>query len=1090
MPFQTGAPLDLWQFSTGEHNWGEKMNENLQEINDTIGALETAVNLPSGAANQVIATPDGAAGVSSLRALVEADIPDLSQSKITNLTTDLNALQLGLSTETSDRAAADTALDARVTAIETGEAGESSVAGADTEVQFNLAGALGADPLFTFDHVNKTLKLGPTSAAAWPPTNRSIFSYGASGIQRLAIGEIDGHYFGDNAEALHVFQNYPAAITDVDFPNMVELHARYQDTADSPSGTLCSAFITAQIFSPQVLDVLEGSSSTASVAVGGAHVHNLLGADIDASVDNSTGIGTADTAVALNLGVAAAATAPGTGLIGTGTGLDLLTVALNGNTITSLIGIHLETPDTSDGGEIGTMVGLQIDDWTNTDLYGDNRAILVTKGTVEFQDQFMLSGRFVDPTDQTKQAEIDLSNVASGAIRAINIPDQNSTTVQAKAAVLHQFLTGMTGQGLFSAAQPAFTDLSGSIAAAQLITPTASTLGGVKSLAAVANKFLTSIGTDGVPVAAQPAFSDLSGSIAAGQIPSGAVPWNQIGNATGALTLSNGAFGSVFQFTSPITWKWANITPATASVSQSSPLLTLSGRYWNGSVDTEDFWTLQNVLANGTNGTSLLTFTHSGSTGQAAAVFPAGAAGKPSLCFGSLDTGFWQATTTASCFQIGNNSSAGLVRFYGGAANFVNIGFNGSGWSYYTTQVPNTGPAILGSFSNGAGNACVTLGNNGGLTATAGIVTAVQIGLGGNSNGNVLFAPTSGTAKLVALNVAPTINQTGGANGDYTALQVNVVETAVGGTNKLLLDLQAGATGGLSRFTVDNVGNMKQLNATAATSSVSQSSPLLTLSGQYWNGSASAEDKWTIQNVLANGTNGQSTLTFTHTGTAGNAAVAFNVFTPAAVNTAGILLSNSWSVSSPNNGTTTALNWNGPSSGAGFNFYTGGNGAGNMTFASNSITLRSFATNQPNNIGISLGYGGGGNITATSGYMISTYIGGTFSPSAGTAAYYGLDVNFAVNQTGSASGNYTGLLVNIVETALLGTANLLLDLQAGVTGGVTQFSITNTGKIKVPTTNTAASATAGASGAPPSQVAGYLIVNIGGTDRKIPYYAV
>lgn len=85
--------------------------------------------------------------------------------------------------------------------------------------------------------------------------------------------------------------------------------------------------------------------------------------------------------------------------------------------------------------------------------------------------------------------------------------------------ISHQFLTGMNSLGQFSSAQPAFSDLSGTIAASQLITPTASTLGGVKSLAAVSHNFLTSIGTDGVPVAAQPAFTDISGTVAAAQLP-------------------------------------------------------------------------------------------------------------------------------------------------------------------------------------------------------------------------------------------------------------------------------------------------------------------------------------------------------------------------------------------------------------------------------------------------------------------------------------------------------------------------------------------------------------------------------------------
>jgi hypothetical protein len=65
-----------------------------------------------------------------------------------------------------------------------------------------------------------------------------------------------------------------------------------------------------------------------------------------------------------------------------------------------------------------------------------------------------------------------------------------------------------TGAGASSAApvwaQPAFTDVTGTVAAAQLPNPSATTLGGVQSKAAVTNQFLTSISTSGVPASAQP----------------------------------------------------------------------------------------------------------------------------------------------------------------------------------------------------------------------------------------------------------------------------------------------------------------------------------------------------------------------------------------------------------------------------------------------------------------------------------------------------------------------------------------------------------------------------------------------------------
>jgi hypothetical protein len=52
---------------------------------------------------------------------------------------------------------------------------------------------------------------------------------------------------------------------------------------------------------------------------------------------------------------------------------------------------------------------------------------------------------------------------------------------------------------------------TGTLPAAQLPNPSASTLGGVQSKAAVSHQFLTSISTSGVPALAQPAAADISG---------------------------------------------------------------------------------------------------------------------------------------------------------------------------------------------------------------------------------------------------------------------------------------------------------------------------------------------------------------------------------------------------------------------------------------------------------------------------------------------------------------------------------------------------------------------------------------------------
>ena len=49
--------------------------------------------------------------------------------------------------------------------------------------------------------------------------------------------------------------------------------------------------------------------------------------------------------------------------------------------------------------------------------------------------------------------------------------------------------------------------------------PTPSSLGGIESFAQIAHEWLNSISTSGVPAASQPAFPDISGSVACAQLP-------------------------------------------------------------------------------------------------------------------------------------------------------------------------------------------------------------------------------------------------------------------------------------------------------------------------------------------------------------------------------------------------------------------------------------------------------------------------------------------------------------------------------------------------------------------------------------------
>jgi len=740
----------------------------------------------------------------------------------------------------------------------------------------------------------------------------------------------------------------------------------------------------------------------------------------------------------------------------------------------------------------------------------------------------------------------------------------------------------------------------------------------------------------------QPTFNDLGGALDVAQVPNlpeshitnlvvdlaaldarldtleSAPPlrWDTLGNAAANLTLANAGFTTTFNQTSAVAWKWANTTLATNVLAQSSPILTLAGQAWNGSVSGEDNWTIQTVIENGgPNPGSKLTFNHTGSSGAAALVVPrVASANNGSAQF--VSAGYFTGTFCGVGF--GNNAQIDFIYQPGANVNYrwtspqavmatsIILGWgtpstttldtafsrlgaaslalgNGTAGDFTgaltlaaltqqnataaTSSVAQSSPihTFSGQYWNGSASAedkwtlqnvpangtnagtVLTLGHTGTTGAQqfqmqnsvyitwSGLATANQpagsipyIGLesngtqgnlginGGNNSYGIMFkqgglfimgltTDASATNKRLALRGDAAITWSVGAAAPNSTIDLSISRVS---TNTLGI----GATQGPGGFGGNlQLTNLSQVNATAATASVSQSSPIHTYSGQYWNGSASAADTWTIQSVLANGTNGTSALSFVHTG--GTTGAAY-LEVPAG-GSAGVFGIKFAGLSQGLAATASNLIFDCGNSNGGIQIKNGANALSVINHQnspqSNSPALTAqtagaaagLCGNVTSQAGASITYVG--NVAsvhpnATSGTQVGFRVGlGSssgvngnlrFIPTTGSGNFYGTYVNFEVNQTGSATGNYSGLVVNVVETALLGTANLLLDLQSGATGGTSQFAITNTGKIKVPTTNTAASATAGSSGSLPAQVAGYLIVNIGGTDRKVPYYAI
>lgn len=304
--------------------------------------------------------------------------------------------------------------------------------------------------------------------------------------------------------------------------------------------------------------------------------------------------------------------------------------------------------------------------------------------------------------------------------------------------------------------------------------------------------------------------------------------WNSPGNATGNLTLANAGFTSTFNQTSAVAWLWANTTVATSGTTNASPLIELAGNYWTGAASAQDLWSIGSSLAAGTNGASTLTIAHSGSTGNTCVQVPAGGGagtGTAGLGLGSTTVGISQASN-AIYIKAGTSGAFANINLQLASVttNHFTFARNTTGPTYQFL-VADTGAAALavaGAITSGAFPS-ITLCNNiiggGSFTGTSGAQSIVYIGGNAQSNSNGgTFAPTSGTATFVALQVNPTINQTGGANGAVTDIMVNSVETAIGGTHNLL-DLQAGASGTTSMFSVSNKGVVKLTAAAGAPTS-------------------------------------------------------------------------------------------------------------------------------------------------------------------------------------------------------------------------------------------------------------------------------
>jgi hypothetical protein len=295
-------------------------------------------------------------------------------------------------------------------------------------------------------------------------------------------------------------------------------------------------------------------------------------------------------------------------------------------------------------------------------------------------------------------------------------------------------------------------------------------------------------------------------------IASSGVAWSSLTNASANLTLANGTFTTTFNQTSNAAWLWANTSTGTSGSTNASPLHELAANYYTGSASAQDLWTIGSVLAAGTNGTSKLTFTHSGTTGTASVDFPG------NLTFANAATVTFNSTNNGTTYDFQSQGNTTVQIRATTSVGAAIIEGNGNGAGGYL--------ALIGNItSQTTGNPGVALGNQSSMTAASGSMVGVNIG--GNTSAALTFNPASGSASITGLLIAPTIEGT--TSGNTTALYVNptITTTNLTGTNNIAVF----ANGGVQKAAIDYSGNYYSGTTVGLTETATALTSITTLGG-------------------------------------------------------------------------------------------------------------------------------------------------------------------------------------------------------------------------------------------------------------------
>lgn len=381
-----------------------------------------------------------------------------------------------------------------------------------------------------------------------------------------------------------------------------------------------------------------------------------------------------------------------------------------------------------------------------------------------------------------------------------DLPNPSATTlggIESLAAVTSNWIRAISTSGVPTASQPAFTDISGTLAPAQCPNPSATTLGCVESYVAVAHQWINSISTAGVPSSTQPNFTDLTGAATLAQLPSISNS-SVLGNNSGGTAVPSALSASnVLDFIGAVQGDvlyrsasgWSVLAPGTNGF-----VLTTGGASANPSwTNPASGGTVTSIATN--NGITGGTITTTGTIGLA-----------------TIPSGTVLANITGGSAVPISNTPSSILDIIGSATGNILYRTSGSGWA---VLAPGTNGQVLtqGASTPAWGNAgtltnvTITAGTGLAVTGTCNISTsgtctpalasiAAGTVLGNNSTSSAV--PTAQSAPLLlntltASNSA-TLSDITSLTSTYSFYEI-VFESLIPATNNVDVQLLVRAGG-------------------------------------------------------------------------------------------------------------------------------------------------------------------------------------------------------------------------------------------------------------------------------------------------------